>query len=200
PLVMAEANRALSAPISIWNDHSDVMAERDTGWIQLFADNGQESLDLTLQAFRIAEDHDVLLPVMVNLDGFTLTHVIEPVMMPDQEEVNKFLPPYNPKLWLNLDKPISMGVFGIPEIYYETKKAVDEALVGSIKTIKHVWSEFEKQFGRKYSTVETYKTEGAETILVTMGSIGETAMTAVDEMRAAGLPVGLVRIRLWRPF
>ena len=200
PIVLTVVNRALSAPISIWNDHSDIMAERDTGWIQVFAENGQECLDLTLQAFRIAEHPEVMLPVAVNLDGFILSHVIEPMIMPDQAEVDKFLPPYRTNFRLDPARPLSMGMFGIPEVYYETKKAVDEALINSEKVIKEVWKEFEAGFGRKYQTVETYKTEGAETILVTMGSIGETAMTAVDAMREKGLPVGLVRIRLWRPF
>lgn len=200
PIVLSVANRALSAPISIWNDHSDIMGERDTGWIQVFAENGQEALDLTIQAFRIAEDPDVLLPVAVNLDGFTLSHVIEPMLIPSHEEVDQYLPPYKAQLRLDPAKPVSMGMFGVPEIYTETRKAVDEALVGSKKTILKAWDEFEKIFGRKYHPVETYKTEGADTILVTMGSISETAMTAVDEMRADGKAVGLVRIRLWRPF
>ncbi len=200
PMVMAVANRAVSPPISIWNDHSDIMAERDTGWIQVFAENGQEAFDLTIQAYRIAEHPDVQLPVAVNLDGFTLSHVVEPILLPDQAEVDKFLPPWKPMLQLDPAKPISMGMFGIPEIYFEAKKATDEALVGSQKAIVAIWDEFEKLFGRKYNPIETYKTEGAETILVTMGSISETAMTAVDQMRDQGIPVGLVRIRLWRPF
>jgi len=200
PMVMAVANRAMSPPISIWNDHSDIMAERDTGWIQLFVENGQETLDLTIQAFRIAEHPDVLLPVAVNLDGFTLSHVIEPVMMPEREEVKRFLPPFQPVLKLDLARPVSMGMFGIPEIYTETKKATDEVLRNSKKTILAVWDEFHKVFGRRYKVLEDYKTEGAETILITMGSISETAMTAVDEMRDQGKSVGLLRIRLWRPF
>jgi pyruvate ferredoxin oxidoreductase alpha subunit len=200
PIVLTVVNRALSAPISIWNDHSDIMAERDTGWIQVFAENGQECLDLTLQAFRIAEHPEVMLPVAVNLDGFILSHVIEPMLMPDQAEADRFLPPYRTNFRLDPAHPLSMGMFGIPEVYYETKKAVDHALINSQTVIKEVWKEFEAIFGRKYQTVESYKTEGAETILVTMGSIGETAMTAVDAMREQGLPVGLVRIRLWRPF
>ena len=200
PIVLAVVNRALSAPISIWNDHSDIMAERDTGWIQVFAENGQEALDLTIQAFRIAEHPDVLLPVAVNLDGFTLSHVIEPIMMPDREEVDRFLPPYKPVLQLDPAKPVSMGMFGPPEIYPESKMAVDAALMNSKKIIKDVWKEFESQFGRAYAPIESYKADDAETILVTMGSISETGMTAIDEMRAAGLSVGQVRIRLWRPF
>jgi len=200
PIILAVANRALSAPISIWNDHSDIMAERDTGWIQLFAENGQEVFDLTLQAFRIGEDPQVLLPVAVNLDGFTLSHVIEPVVFPEQKVVDQFLPVYRPKVRLDPAKPVSMGIFGIPEIYTETKRATEAALLDSKAVILKVWDEFEALFGRKYRPIETYRAEDADTLLVAMGSVSETAMTAVDEMRAEGKKVGVVRIRLWRPF
>jgi pyruvate ferredoxin oxidoreductase alpha subunit len=200
PIVLAVANRALSGPISIWNDHSDIMCERDDGWIQFFAENGQDALDLTIQAFRIAEDPAVLLPVAVNIDGFNLSHVIEPMIMPDKEEVQKFLPPYKAEVRLDPENPVSMGMFGPPEMFTELKKSVDEALIGSKKVILKAWDEFEKIFGRKYNPVETYKTEDAETIFVTMGSVGETAMSAVDEMRAEGKKAGLARIRMWRPF
>jgi len=200
PIVLAVANRALSAPISIWNDHSDIMAERDTGWIQLFAENGQEVFDLTLQAFRIGEDPRVLLPVAVNLDGFTLSHVVEPVVFPEQKVVDQFLPIYRPKVRLDPAHPVSMGMFGIPEIYTETKRATEAALLDSKAVILKIWDEFEALFGRKYRPIESYRTEDADTLLVSMGSVSETAMTAVDEMRAEGRKVGLVRIRLWRPF
>ncbi|MBW1709844.1 MAG: pyruvate ferredoxin oxidoreductase [Deltaproteobacteria bacterium] len=200
PIVLAVANRAMSPPISIWNDHSDIMAERDTGWIQLFAENGQEVFDLTLQSFRIAEDPEVMLPVAVNLDGFTLSHVVESVIFPESDEVSKYLPPYKPAIRLDPENPVSMGIFGIPEIYTETKKATDVALLESKKTILKAWDEFGDIFGREYAPIETYETEGVDTILVTMGSISETAMTAVDEMRAKGKKVGLIKIRLWRPF
>jgi pyruvate ferredoxin oxidoreductase alpha subunit len=200
PIVLGIANRALSAPISIWNDHSDVMGERDTGWIHLFAENGQEVFDLTLQAFRIAEDPDVMLPVAINLDGFTLSHVIEPILFPEQEEVNKYIPPFNPKVRLDPANPVSMGILGMPEIYTEARKAQEEALLSSKKTILKAWDEFDNQFGRKYNPIESYRTEDAETILIIMGSLAETCMTAVDEMREEGKKVGLVSIRLWRPF
>jgi len=200
PIVMAVANRALSAPISIWNDHSDIMAERDVGWIQTFAENGQEVLDLTLHAFKVAEDARVCLPVMVNLDGFTLSHVIEPIEIPDQAEVDAYLPPFVPQQRLDPANPISMGLVGMPEVYTEAMKARLVALEGSYEVIKEHWEGFGKQFGRHYHPIETYKAEDAEIILVTMGSIGETCMTAVDQLREAGQKVGQVRIRLWRPF
>lgn len=200
PIVMVVVNRALSGPISIWNDHSDIMAERDCGWIQTFAENGQEVFDLTLHAIRVAEDHRVLLPIMVNLDGFILSHVIEPIEIPDREDVRNFLPDFEPVLRLDPDKPVSMGPVGIPEVYTEVKKQVDEALVASKGPIIEAWEEFGRTFGRHYKPIETYKSEDAEVLLLTMGSISETAMSAVDFMREKDISVGLVRIRLWRPF
>lgn len=200
PIVMAVANRSLSAPISIWNDHSDIMAERDIGWIQYFAENGQEVLDLTIAAFKIAEDKRVILPVVVNLDGFVLTHVIEPIDMPNQAEVDAYLPVFEPQQKLDIANPISMGMVGMPEVYTEAKKACLDALENSYPVIKEHWDGFAKQFGRQYKPIETYRTEDAEVLFVTMGSLGETCMTAIDEMREQGLKVGQVRIRLWRPF
>ena len=200
PIVMTVANRSLSGPISIWNDHSDMMMSRDTGWIQTVAENGQEAFDLTLHAFRVAEDSRVLLPVIINLDGFTLTHVIEPIEILDQKEVDRYLPPYQPQMRLDPENPISIGPVGMPEVYTEAKKAQDEAIKSSKPVIIEAWQEFGDLFGRYYKPVETYRTDGAETLLVTMGSLSETAMTAVDQMRAKGKDVGLVRIRLFRPF
>ena len=200
PIVMAVANRAISGPINIWNDHADMMMSRDTGWVQTVAENGQEVIDLLLHAFRVAEDHRVLLPTIVNLDGFTLSHMIEPMFLPEQAEVDRYLPPYVPKLRLDPAKPITMGPVGMPDVYTEARKAQDEALKASKPVILEAWKEFADQFGRQYHPVETYQTEGAEHLLLTMGSISETAMTAVDAMRAAGKKVGLARIRLWRPF
>jgi pyruvate ferredoxin oxidoreductase alpha subunit len=200
PIVMAVANRSLSGPLSIWNDHSDIMAERDIGWVQTFAENGQEVLDLTIHAFKVAEDHRVILPVVVNMDGFVLTHVVEPIEIPDQAEVDAYLPPFVPLQRLDIANPISMGGVGVPEVYTEAKKATTFALEQSCPVIVEHWDGFAKQFGRKYKPVETYQTEDADTLFVTMGSIGETCMVAVDEMRAEGLKVGQVRIRLWRPF
>ncbi len=200
PIVNVVANRAMSAPISIWNDHQDIMVQRDTGWIQTFAENGQEAVDLTLHAFRVAEDRRVSLPIIVNIDGFTLSHVIEPIELPDQEAVDAYIPPFKPRYKLDPRKPISMGPVGIPEVYTEAKVAQDNIIKNSKKVIVKAWKEFAEQFGREYNPVETYRTDDAEIMLVTMGSISETAMTAVDKMRDAGQKVGLVRIRLWRPF
>ncbi|MBF0495295.1 MAG: pyruvate ferredoxin oxidoreductase [Deltaproteobacteria bacterium] len=200
PVVMTVVNRALSGPINIWNDHSDIMSERDIGWVQTFAENGQEAFDLSVHAFRVAEDHSVLLPVIVNLDGFTLSHVVEPFEILDRAEVAKYLPPYKPVQRLDPEHPMTMGAVGIPEVYTEAKKQYEDALVRSKSVVIQAWKEFGDLFGRYYHPVETYKTEGAETLLLTMGSVSETAMTAIDKMREAGKKVGLVRFRLWRPF
>jgi len=198
PIVMVIANRSVSAPISIWNDHSDVMTMRDSGWIQTFAENGQEAVDLIYHAYRVAEK--ALLPVAVNIDGFTLSHVIEPIEFLDQKLVDKYVPPLRMKYKLDPKKPITMGAIGIPEIYTEAKKAQDEALKASYRIIVNAWKEFEKLTGRKYQPVETYKMEDAEVALIIMGSLAETAMNAVDLLRKKGERVGLLRFRLWRPF
>ncbi|MDR3038033.1 MAG: pyruvate ferredoxin oxidoreductase [Candidatus Adiutrix sp.] len=200
PIVMAMANRAISAPINIWNDHSDVMTVRDSGWVQIFAETGQEATDLTILAFRIAEDKNVMLPVILNVDGFTLSHFIEPIILPEAGQVRQFLPPYETTHKLDLKNPLSFGALGGPEVYSEARRALDLALVNTKPSIQNIFDDFAKAFGRQYKLVETYKTQDAETIIVTMGSISETAMTAIDEMREAGEKVGLVRLRLWRPF
>jgi pyruvate ferredoxin oxidoreductase alpha subunit len=200
PVIMTVANRALSSPLSVWGDHSDVMAVRDTGWIQLFAENGQETVDNVLCAFHIGEDPRVLLPVMVHLDGFYLSHMIEPVVFPEQGQVDKFLPPFKYPLPLHPDKPITMGAFAMPVLYPEAKKAQEVNLEAAKKVVLECWGEFAKIFGRNYSPVEHYHSEDAKVLLLTLGGFSETAMTAVDKMREEGRDVGLIRIRLWRPF
>jgi len=200
PIVMTVANRAMSGPISIWNDHSDIMAERDVAWIQTFAENGQEVFDLIIHAFRVAEDPDVLLPVMVNLDGFTLSHVVEPIEMLSASEVSKYLKPYKPQMVLDPKRPVTMGPVGMPEMYTEARQQIESVLHKSKRVITKAWAEFAKCYGRRYKPVETYRTRGAEVVLMTMGSVSETAMTAVDAMRDEGIAVGLMRFRLWRPF
>lgn len=200
PIVMAVANRALSAPLSVWGDHSDVMAVRDTGWIQIFVENGQEAVDNVLCGFRIGEDHRVLLPVMVHLDGFYLSHMIEPIIFPEQSEVDQFIPPYQHPSPLDADRPVTMGAFGPPIVYLETKKAQEVRLRAAKEVILECWEEFGRRFGRHYSPVEKYCSDDAKVLLLTMGSFSETAMTAVEKMRNEGKDVGLVRLRLWRPF
>lgn len=200
PLVMMVANRALSSPLSVWNDHSDAMAVRDTGWIQIFVENGQEVVDNVLCAFHLAGDQRVLLPVMIHLDGFFLTHMVEPILLPEQSEVDNFLPPHQYPLPLHPDKPVTMGTFAPPVVYSEIKKAQEMRLEASKEVILECWKEFGNHFKRYYSPVESYHSEDADTLLLTLGSASETAMIAIDKMRGEGRKVGLVRIRLWRPF
>ncbi|MFA4901160.1 MAG: pyruvate ferredoxin oxidoreductase [Desulfobaccales bacterium] len=200
PIVMTVANRALSGPLSIWNDHGDIMAARDIGWIQVFVENGQEAFDHSVMAFKIAEDHRVILPTIINMDGFILTHVVEALEMLDQETVDKFLPDYHPRFFLDPKHPVTMGAFAMPELYTEVKMAHQQALVNSYEHILKVWDEWSKITGRTYRPVEQYRTEGAKTLLLMMGSLAQVAEVAVDEMREAGESVGLVKPRLWRPF
>lgn len=200
PVVMVVANRALSGPLNVWGDHSDVMATRDCGWIQYFAENAQEVFDLTLCAFRIAEDHRCLFPVMVNMDGFHVSHVVEPVEILEREEVVSFIPPNRYPLPLHPDRPITMGAFAPPVLYTECRAAQEEALRKTLPVIKEVWDHFADRFGRRYTPVETYRLDDAEIVLLVMGSFAETAAAVVDRLRDAGRPVGLIRLRLWRPF
>ena len=200
PIVMTVANRALSAPLSVWGDHSDVMAVRDTGWIQIFVENGQEAIDNVICAFRMGEDRRALLPVMVHIDGFHLSHMVEPVMFPSQAEVREFLPPYDYPFPLNPARPVTMGDFAPPVVYTETKWAQEINLENSKAVVLDIWQRFGDKFGRYYHPIECYRCEDCETLLMTMGSFSETAMMAVDKMREAGQKVGLFRIRLWRPF
>jgi len=200
PVVAVTANRALSAPLSVWCDHSDAMAIRDIGWIQIFAENNQQAFDLTVCAYRIAEDKKVLFPAMIHIDGFYLSHVVESMILPDEEEVAHFIPDYEHPFVLDPENPVSMGCFGPPFIYPEAKKAQEVDLENTKPKIQETWNEFGEIFGRHYLPVETYKMDDASSALLTMGSSGETAMLAVDEMREEGKEVGLIRLRLWRPF
>jgi len=200
PVVMAVCNRALSAPLSVWGDHSDAMAVRDTGWIQVFCQNNQEAFDLTLWAFRVAEHPQVLFPVMVHLDGFTLSHVTEPVVLPEQSQVNRFLPRFQYHFALDPEHPITHGAFAPPDIYSEAKLAQEIAFRNSKQVILQSWQEFAGIFGRFYHPVEQYRTENAEVMLLTMGSFTETAKLVIDKRRERGERVGLVSLRLWRPF
>ena len=200
PVLMILANRTISAPLSIWNDHSDAMSIRDCGWIQFFVENGQEVYDHVFVSYRLAEDREVLFPVIINMDGFILSHVIEPVELIGQEKIDQFLPPYQPLHQLHPDHPITMGAFALPSIFAEAKKAQEVALRSSLPKIIETWKAFGEMTGRYYNPIETYQAEDADTLLVTMGSFGETASVAVDKMREEGRSAGLVKIRLWRPF
>jgi pyruvate ferredoxin oxidoreductase alpha subunit len=200
PIVMGNANRALSAPLSIWNDQQDSISERDTGWMQFFAENAQEAMDFVIQAYKISEDHEVLLPSMVCVDGFILTHTVEPVDIPSQEDVDKFLPPYEPISYLDPKDPMSLGTFTDPDYYMEARHDMEVAMEGAKDIIRRVNKEFEEVFGRKYNLVEKYKTEDTEIILVAMGSICGTIKTVIDRLREKGEKVGLLKVISYRPF
>jgi len=200
PIVMSCVNRALSAPISIWGDQSDIMAERDTGWVQIFCESGQEVIDQTICAFRIAEDKRVMLPTVVNMDGFSMSHVIEPMSFYDTKKIRDFVGIYQPPLRLDTADPIMMGPVGIPEIYTESKKAHDEVLIESAAVVKEVWADFADKFGTQYEPIDMYKTDDADFILVTVGGMGQTASVGIDLLREKGVKAGLARLRLWRPF
>jgi pyruvate ferredoxin oxidoreductase alpha subunit len=201
PIVMPVANRALSAPINIWGDHSDTMAERDVGWLHFYAQTNQECLDLTLIAFKVSENKKVLLPSMIGLDAFVLTHTMEPVDVPGQDTVDAFLPKYeSPYCWLDPARPMTIGSFATPEYYMEFKLAEEMAMERSSAVIDEVFKDFEKRFGRKYQKVVGYKTEDADVIMVMIGSMYGTAKAAIDELREKGVKVGLVKMTVYRPF
>jgi len=201
PVMLVCANRALSAPINIWNDHQDSITLRDSGWIQFYAENHQEAVDFILQGYRIGENPKIMLPVMVCIDGYILTHGMEVVDIPSQEQVDKFLPPYNPPYKLDVDNPLSLGLLGDPAVYMETRYAIQETLNDVLKLIPQVSSEFESIFGRRtLRLVETYKTDDAEIILVAMGSVAGTIKDVIDEERSKGKKVGLLKIVTYRPF
>jgi pyruvate ferredoxin oxidoreductase alpha subunit len=200
PIVMFVVNRALSAPINIWNDHSDTMSIRDCGWIQIFAANSQEVFDSSLFAFQVAENPEVCMPLIVNMDGFMLSHMIEPVEYWEQEQVNKFLPEFKPVFRLDPDKPVTIGALGMPNVFTEVKMSQDQALINSKPHILEAWKNMGDITGRYYNPVEEYQMEDAETVFITMGSIGGAATLAVDDLRSQGKAAGQLRIRLWRPF
>lgn len=201
PLVLTCANRAISAPINIWNDQQDSVSLRDAGWIQLYAENIQEIVDLHLIGYRLSEDKTIMLPVMVCMDGFILTHGIETIDMPTQEQTDNFLPPYKPLYKLDIANPITLGPLVDPEYYTETRFAIQKTQEEAIKLIPQITQEFSKIFGRNYNgLLEGYRIEDAQRVIVAMGSVCGTIKDVVDELRAKGKKVGLLKIVSYRPF
>jgi len=200
PIVMAVANRALSAPINIHNDHSDMMGSRDCGWIQIYAENAQEAYDWTLQAFRIAEDHKVSLPVTVNLDGFTISHAMEGVAVLEEEEVGDFQGKRNPMYKLDLTNPMTFGALTLPDYYSEFKRQQVEAMKNAPPVIASVANEFQKISGRQYSNVSAFNMEDADAAVICMGSVAGTARTVATKLRKQGKRVGVVKLWQYRPF
>lgn len=201
PIVLTDVNRALSGPINIHCDHSDTMAERDSGWIQIFSENSQEAYDNLIQAVRIAEHKDVLLPTMVTTDGFIISHGMERLEMYPDEEIQKFIGEYKPAYnLLNIEKPITVGSLVLTDYYMEHKRAQHEAMKNAVKVIKDIGKEFGKVFGREYDMIEKYKTDDADYILICLGSTAGTTKVAIEELRQEGIKAGLVKIRVFRPF
>jgi len=201
PVIMTVAARSISAPINIWNDHQDVVSLRDAGWIQLHAEDIQEAADLHLIAYRLGEDKTMMLPVMVCMDGFILTHGVETVNMPIQEEVDKFLPAYNPPYKLDVTNPMTLGPLVDPDYYMEARFALDETHKEALALIPKITAEFAKVFGRNYNgLIEGYQLNDAERVIVAMGSVCGTIKEVVDELKKKGKKVGLLKITSLRPF
>ncbi len=201
PVVLAVACRALTGPININHDYSDSMAERDSGFIQIYGENNQEVYDNYLQAHRIAEHPDVRLPLMICEDGFITSHAIENIELEEDEAVKNFVGEYKPENYLlKKENPLAVGPYGVSNYYMEARVAQAEAMKNAKKVILEVAADFEKTFGRKYGFFEEYRMEDAEIAMVIMGSCAGTAKTAVDELRAKGIRAGVIKIRVFRPF
>ncbi len=201
PVVMTTAARAISAPINIWNDHQDVVSLRDSGWVQFHAENIQEAVDLHVMAYKLAEDRSIMLPVMVCVDGFILTHGVEVVDIPSQDMVDKFLPPYKAPYKLDIANPLTLGPLVDPEFYTETRFALNETHKEALMLIPKIAQEFSKAFGRNYNgLIEGYQIKDAERVIVAMGSVCGTVKEVVDELRKKGKKVGMLKIVSLRPF
>ncbi|WMW23832.1 pyruvate synthase subunit PorA [Methanolobus sediminis] len=201
PVMMTIANRAVSAPISIWNDHQDAISQRDTGWIQLYAENTQEISDMTAQAYKISEDKDILLPSMTCMDGFILSHVYEPVVLLEQDLTDEFLPTYEPDHVLDPKNPVSFGAFADPNYYTEFRYLQEQAMQKALKKIEDVANEFYDVYGRYYGgLIDEYRTDDADIIIMAMGSIVGTIKDVIDKLRDRNVKVGVLKVRSFRPF
>jgi pyruvate/2-oxoacid:ferredoxin oxidoreductase alpha subunit len=198
PVVMVNVNRAMGPPWTIWADQTDSLSQRDTGWMQVYCESNQEVLDSVLMAFKVSEA--VRLPTMLNLDAFFLSHTCEPVDIPAQEEVDAFLPPWKPDIKLDPDDPKAFGGLTTADYYMELRYMMEEAMDRARGVMAEVSQEFAGRFGRNYGMVEAYMTEGAEVLLLTSGTATSTARIVVADMRRRGIPVGLLKVRVFRPF
>jgi pyruvate ferredoxin oxidoreductase alpha subunit len=199
PIVMTLANRAIGAPINIWNDHSDSMSQRDSGWVQLYAETNQEAADLHVQAFRLAEE--ISLPVMVCMDGFILTHAFEEVDVPSQEAVDAYLPPFEPRQMLDPAEPVTIGAMVGPEAFTEVRYLMHAKQLQALDAIPAIAADFEQAFGRDSGgLLRSYRTEDAETIVVALGSVLGTIEDVVDELRETGVKIGALAIKCFRPY
>jgi len=196
PVVMVNANRALSAPLSIWNDYQDSIAQRDSGWIQIYVENNQEALDSVIQAYKAAEK--VSLPAMICMDGFVLTHTVEPVEIPEQSKIDEFLPSYSSEFKLDPASPLAFGTFAPPSSYMEFRYEQEKAMKEAEREIKKIGKEFGEYFGRSYGLIEKYnEPENKSIVLLTLGSLSGTIKDTIDEFEQ---DAGFVRVRAFRPF
>lgn len=201
PVVMNVANRAMGAPLNIWNDQQDSIGARDVGWLQIYVENVQEAVDATLQAYKIAEDGEIRTPAMVCMDGFILTHVYEPVQLLDKEMAREFLPDFQPADILDPAKPKTFGAFADPSTYTEFRYQQFEAQLKALSKIELAAREFEETFKRYYGgLLDSYFVDDAEIVIVTLGSVIGTVKDAIDDMRSEGIKVGLLKLRCYRPF
>jgi pyruvate ferredoxin oxidoreductase alpha subunit len=199
PIVMTLANRAIGSPINIWNDHSDSMSQRDSGWIQLYAETNQEALDVHVQAYRLAEE--LSLPVMVCMDGFILTHAYERVDVPGQEQVDAFLPPYEPRQVLDPAEPVTIGAMVGPEAFFEVRYLMHAKQMQALDLVPQIAADFKEAFGRESGgLIRTYRADDAETVIVALGSVLGTIEDVVDELREQGVKIGVVGIKCFRPY
>ena len=199
PIVMTVANRAIGAPINIWNDHSDSMSQRDCGWLQLFAETNQEAADLHIQAFRLAEE--LSLPAMVCMDGFILTHAYERVDLPSQDQVDRFLPPFEPRQVLDPKDPVTIGAMVGPEAFMEVRYLAHYRQQQALERIPEIAAAFAAAFGRESGgLIRPYRLEDAETVVIALGSVLGTIKDVIDEMRAGGVKIGALGIISYRPF
>jgi len=198
PIVLGNINRAMGPPWTIWTDQNDSLSQRDTGCLQFYAQSNQEVLDTVVQAFKVSEQ--ILLPSMVILDAFALSHTSEVVDVPDQKLVDEYLPPFNPRYILDPKEPHTFGGLTGPDGYYELRYKIEEAIQDSKRLINETGKEFGELFGREYGLVEKYKLDDAEIVLIASSTIASTARVAIDELQEEGKKVGLLRVRVFRPF
>ena len=198
PVVLANISRAMGPPWNIWADQNDSLSQRDTGWMQVYCQSNQEVLDSIIQSFRVSEE--LLLPTMVILDAFFSSHTVEPVAFPDQDKVDSYLKPFEPEYKLDPEKPLTFGGITGPDSYFELRYNIQQAFERSIELWKQTGREYGEIFGREYGLVETYKADDAETLIITSATIASTSKVAVDQLRERGEKVGLLRIRVFRPF
>src|SRR5208337_1085444 len=200
PMVMAVANRALSAPLNIHGDHSDMMGSRDSGWIQYYVENVQESYDWIMQGYRVAEDERVLTPVTINMDGYVITHSVEPMSLIDQATIDQFLPNRTTKLKIDTLNPMTFGPVALPDYYTEFKRQQEEGMRNTPKVFEQVTDEFAQLTGRRYHQLVPFELDGAKVVVVSLGSASGTVRWVTRSLRKKGLPVGALRVGLFRPF